>query len=134
GRAEAVHFFGHPRIGIGVVAKRPELFLAVETIAAGDRERDDDAIANFQFLVAAAHFHDLAHEFVAEDVALLHGWDVAVVDMQIGPADRGRGDLDDRIARIDDLRIGDAFDADVFFAVITDRFHRCPPRRRRGFE
>ena len=46
-----------------------------------------------RFVDAAADLDDLAHELVAEDVALLHRRDVAVVQVQVGAADRGRRDL-----------------------------------------
>src|SRR3712207_8178520 len=40
-----------------------------------------------------------AHELVAEDVALHDRRHVAVVEVQVGAADRGRGDLHDRVSR-----------------------------------
>jgi hypothetical protein len=45
-----------------------------------------------EVLDAAAGLDDLAHELVAEDVALLHRRDVAVVEVQVRAADRRRGD------------------------------------------
>ena len=44
----------------------------------------------FRLLTVAADLDDLAHELVAEDVAALHGRDEAVVEVQVGAADRGR--------------------------------------------
>ena len=66
--------------------------------AAGDREGHDDAVADLQVRHRRPDLDDLAHELVAEDVALLHRRDEAVVEVQIGAADRGRGDLHDRVA------------------------------------
>jgi hypothetical protein len=60
---------------------------------------------------------DLAHELVAQDVALHHRGDEAVIEVQVRTADGGRGDLDDRIAGIDDLGVGHGVHADVVFAV-----------------
>src|SRR5688572_32496129 len=53
---------------------------------------------------------DLAHELVAEDVALEHRRDEAVVEVQVGAADRGRGDTHDGVARVDDLGIRNFLD------------------------
>jgi hypothetical protein len=47
----------------------------------------------------------LAHVLVAEDVAALHGRVVSVEEVKVRAADRTRGDLDDRVARVADLRI-----------------------------
>ena len=43
----------------------------------------------------------------------LHRRDEAVVEVEVGAADRGRGHADDRVARIEDRRIRDRLDADV---------------------
>src|SRR3546814_10623600 len=60
-----------------------------------------------------AGFDDIPHELVPDDIACAHTWDIAVVEMEVRTADRGRGDTQDRIARIDDFGIGDGFDADL---------------------
>ena len=65
---------------------------------------------------------------MAEDVAGAHRRDVAVVEVQVGAADRGRGDLEDRIARIDDFGIGNGVDANVVAAVPGECAHGWPPR------
>ena len=44
----------------------------------------------FRFFTPRPDLHDLAHELVAEDVALLHRGDEAVVEVQVGAADRRR--------------------------------------------
>ena len=68
------------------------------------------ADACFQVLDALACLDHLAHELVAEDVALLHGRHVAVVQVEVGAADRGRADLHDRVAVVQDLGVGDLLD------------------------
>ena len=73
----------------------------------------------FSFVFSAPDLHDLAHELVAEDVAALHGGHEAVVEMQVGAADGAGGDLDDGVARMLDLRVGDRVAADVVLAVPT---------------
>jgi hypothetical protein len=44
--------------------------------------------------------------------------------VQVGTADRGRGDAHDRVGRLLDLRVWDLIDPDVAFAVESERFHR----------
>ena len=88
GRRVAVQLLRHPRVRVRVVAQRPELLLAEEAAAARDRERHDDAVADLQLGVLLADLDDFAHELVAEDVARLHRRDEAVVEMEIGAADR----------------------------------------------
>ena len=86
GSRVSVELFRHPRVRAGVVAHRPQLFLAEKAAAAGNRERHHDAIADLQSRAVAADLDDLAHELVAEHIAVLHGRDIAVVDMEIRPA------------------------------------------------
>ena len=71
---------------------------ALVAAAAGDREGDDHPVARLDLLDRLAGLDDLAHEFMAEDVARLHRRDEAVVEVQVGAADRRRGDPDDRVA------------------------------------
>ena len=111
-RGIAVELLRHPGIRVRVVAERPELLLAEVAAAARDGERHHDAIADLQSRVVLADLDDLAHELMAEHVALLHRRDVAVVDVQVGSADRRRRDLDDRVARIQDDRVGHGLDPD----------------------
>jgi hypothetical protein len=54
---------------------------------------------------------------VAEDVAALHGGLVAVEEMKVGAANGAGGDLDDRIAGMLDLGIGNRIDPNVAFSV-----------------
>ena len=68
-------------------------------------------------------FDDFAHHFMAENVAFLHRHDDAVVKVQIRAADRGGGDFDNGIARVEKLRIGNFFDPHVMFSVPDNCFH-----------
>ena len=77
----------------------------------------------FSFLIVCADLDDLAHELMAEDVAALHRRDEAVEQVQVGAADGGEGDLDDRVARIQDLRIRNPLDAHVVRAIPAQSFH-----------
>jgi hypothetical protein len=83
----AVQLFGNVGVGVGVVAARPQLAAAEEAVAAGDGKRHDDAVAAPEVGHAGADLDDLAHELVAEDVALVHGRDETVQKVQIGAAD-----------------------------------------------
>src|SRR5207249_11499783 len=96
-------------------------------LAAGDREGDYDPVAGLDALHPRARLDDLAHELVPEDVAALHGRHEAVVQMEIGAADRGGCDPDDRVPRVEDLGIGDVLDLDRPLAFPAGRFHRASP-------
>jgi hypothetical protein len=77
-----------------------------------DRERHNDAVADFQLLVVLADFDDLAHGLVAHDIATVHVGHKTVVEMKIGAADRASGGhFDDGIPTILDLRISEGFAA-----------------------
>jgi hypothetical protein len=94
-------FLGDPGIRVGVLAERVELLLAGITGAAGDRKWDDHPISYLQLPDPGPSLHHFSHELVAENVALLHGRHVAVVEMQIGPANRGGRDPDDYILGVE---------------------------------
>jgi hypothetical protein len=101
------------------------LLLAEEAAAARDRKRHDDAVAHLQLRVLVADLDDLAHEFVSENIASLHRRNVAVEQMEIRSADGGRCDPHDRVAWIENLRIGNPLDADVVGGVPDQCFHEC---------
>jgi len=85
--------------------------------ASRDGERDDDAVTGPEVFHPMADFDHLSHEFVPEDVALFHRGNVTVVKVQVGPADRGRGDADDAIAWVEDLRVVDLLDLPLFLPI-----------------
>jgi hypothetical protein len=58
------HRLLHPAVGIGVFTHRVQFLLAVETLAARDREGHYHPVADAQVLHLASYFHDLAHELV----------------------------------------------------------------------
>src|SRR5262249_54444413 len=111
---------------VRVVAERPQLLLAEVTPAAGDRERHYHAVTDLQLRVLLPDLDDFAHELVAEDVARLHGRDVAVVQMEVGTGHGGRPDPYDRVARVQDLRIGNSLDPDVVGRVPDKCLHKNP--------
>ncbi len=109
---------------VGRLAGGEELAVAEEAFAARDRERDDDAVAHLHARDGGSGFLDDAHEFVAEDVAAFHHRDLSAIDVQVGAADRGRGDAQDDVVGLDDPGVRDAFDAHVLRAVVGEGFHR----------
>jgi hypothetical protein len=52
---------------------------------------------------------------MTENIALLHRLNDAVIQVQIGAADRGGSDSQNRIAGIDDLGVGDSIDLNLPF-------------------
>ena len=77
---------------------------------------------------ALADLDDLAHEFVAEHVAGLHGRHLAVHQVEVRAADGAGRHLDDDVAGILDLRIGNRVAADVALAVPAQCLHGGSPR------
>jgi hypothetical protein len=60
---------------------------------------------------------------MAEDVALLQSEDFGVVEVEVGAADRGSGDLEDDIVRLGDVRDRRLDEADVLSAVPGKGLH-----------
>ena len=110
-------------VAVGGLADGVVAAPALVALAAPDRERHDDAVAHLELLDLGADLDDLAHELVADDVAVHHARHVAVVEVQVGAADGAGGDPDDGVARILDLGIGNLFAADVARLVPDKRLH-----------
>ena len=66
----------------------------------------DDPVADLQLRVVAADLDHLAHGLVAEDVAVFHGGHEAAHQVKIRAADGAGRDLDDDVAPVLDLGIG----------------------------
>src|SRR5207248_10839689 len=98
---------------IGVVAGRPQILLAEPAAPARNGEWHQNAVARIQVLHLGAELHNFTHELVAEDVALLHRGNVAVVEMKIRAADGGGGDLNNGVTPVQDLGVRDIFNANV---------------------
>ena len=105
------------RIGIGALTTVEVTTLAEEAFAASYGERHDDAIADPEFAVARPRLDDFTHRFMAKHIAVLHAGNNAVIDMQVGAADRACRYFHDCIARMLDPRIGHAFASHIAFAV-----------------
>jgi hypothetical protein len=87
-------------IGIGALAAGIKAALTEQAFAASNRERCDDAIADFEILDLRAEFDDLAHRLVAKDVAAFHAGNDAIVNGKVRAADRAGSYFDNRVARM----------------------------------
>src|SRR3954449_12297309 len=86
------HLVGVFLFAVRPLADRIISLLTLVAFAAEDRERDNDAFADFEFAVkSSADFDDFAHELVAEDVALLQSDHEVIIKMQITAADCAAG-------------------------------------------
>src|SRR5688572_24236713 len=121
----AQHLLLHPRVRITVLAERPHVLPAAPALSTGDREGDHHAVAHLDVSHFTTRLYNLAHEFVAEDVTMLHCWHEAVEQVEIRAADRSRRYLDDRVARIEYLRVGDMRHLDMFRTLPCCRLHRA---------
>ena len=99
----------------------------MKQLPARDVERDHHAVADGESGHCRPHRPHDAHRFVAEDVALRHERAEDLVEVEVGAAQPARRDLDDRVRRVLDRRIGDLVDADVAPAVPHGCLHRLPP-------
>jgi len=120
-------FGGHLRIGVSAIAGGEQTLAAEPAVATADRERHHNPVADPEVGNLGAECHDLAHVLVTEDVARLHRRLVAVEQVEVRPADRAGGDLDDRIARMLDLRVGYGVYSDIAFAVPAECAHDSSP-------
>jgi len=126
----APQFLGHLVVRVRPLADGEEASLTEETVAASDGEGNYHAVSGPQVGYLTAHLNHFAHELMPQDVALLHGRYVTVVQMQVGAADRGQGYLHHRVSRVLDAGVGYLFHPDVVLAVPSVRFHRVLPLRR----
>ena len=127
----AEHLVGDVFVPVGSLADREVAASALLAFSADDRERNDDALADLQGVLAVGpHLHDFAHELVAHDVAILHAWHVTVIEVQIGAADRATRDFDDGVARVLDPGIRNLVAPNVLCTVPTQGFHCSTPLTR----
>ena len=74
-------------------------------------------------VTAGADLDDRADGLVPEDRAGLHLGDVALEDVQIGAADRGRVDPDDRVRRLENRRVGHGLPGPLPWPVVHKSLH-----------
>src|SRR5947208_11272307 len=104
-------------VRIGAFAAGVEPVAAKETFSARNREGHYNTITNLQVFDLGTNLDHLAHILVAEHIATFHRWNNAAIDVQVRPADRAGSDLDDGVARILNLGVGDFLAADVTLAM-----------------
>ena len=110
-------------LGVRNVALRLVAGAAVAAIAAGDGRRHHDAVALAQVAHVLAALLDDADRLVTEDRSGLHAGKRAADEVQVGAADGARGDADQRIGGLVDLRLADRLEANVADALENDGFH-----------
>ena len=113
----------HLAVGVGALAEAPVAPLALPAGAAADGEGHHDPVADLQRRVLLADLDHLAHAFMAEHVALLHGRDITAHQVEVGAADGAGRHLDDGIAPVLDLRIGHGLAADGAAALPGECLH-----------
>jgi hypothetical protein len=94
-------FWRDPGIRVGIVAQRVHLLLAEKAVPARDRKPYHDAVARAKVFDLRADLDDFPHEFVSQNIALLHRRDQAVIQMEVGTADRGRSNFHHGVAPVD---------------------------------
>ncbi len=109
--------------GVGGFASGELVELAEEAAAAGDHEGNYHAVTDLQVGHPAAGLFDDAHELVAEDIARLCLWNLAMIEVQVGAADGGSGDPKDDVVFVLDERVGDIVDPDVLGSVVCQCSH-----------
>src|SRR5689334_14395078 len=122
--AVAEHRIRDLLIPVGCFADRKISTTTLLAFAADDRERDYNAIADFErVLRRGSDLNHLAHGLVAHDIARLHAWHEMIVQMQVRSADRATRDFDNGVPLVLDFRVGDAFAPDVGGAAPDKRLH-----------
>jgi hypothetical protein len=105
------------------LALREQAARAHPAVTARDVERHHDAVADLQVARLGADLLDDAHGLVAQHVAGVQVRAEDLVEVQVGPADRGRGDLDDRVGGLLDAGVGDVLDRDLLGALPGQCLH-----------
>ena len=100
-----------------------QAFAAHEAVSTGDVERNHHSITDLEITCLSPDLLDNAHRLVTEHVARRHERAENFVQVEVGPADVGAGDLDDRVGRLLDDRVGNRFDRDLSPALPGDRSH-----------
>src|SRR4026209_461827 len=106
---------GHSLLRVRALTTRKKTTAAEETVTARDGERHDDSVTHRELRHTAADPYNFSHRLVSDDVAARQRRDEAAVAVQVGSADRGRCDSNDRIARMLDLRVGNGLESNVTF-------------------
>ena len=112
---------------IAVFAGAELLLVAKKAAPARDDEGHHHALTLLERRLGA-DFDHLAHELVAKHVAGPKRRDVTIIKVEVRTADRGRSDLQDHVARIDDFGIGNGFDPNVVAPLPGECTHWKTPK------
>jgi hypothetical protein len=113
----APEFLGGFMVWIATFAAGEPSARTEKTFTARNGEWHNDAIAWLQICYLRSNLDNFTHRLMTEHVAALHAWNHSVIDMQIRTTDRAGRDLDDRIPRMLDCRVGDGVTTDVMLSV-----------------
>src|SRR5690606_15443310 len=83
GRRMSHHFRRPLGVRIGFIAEGEKGSLTEIALATGNGERNNNAVADIQPGNGRAFLDDLAHEFMAEDVAFLHSGRQPVIEVKV---------------------------------------------------
>jgi hypothetical protein len=107
----------HLSVGIGSITARKKAPAGKTNSPAADREGNNDPIADRKVSDFGSEFDHLAHIFMTENVAALHGRLIAVQKMEVGTADRAGRDFNKRVARMLNFGIGYSVDPHIPFTL-----------------
>jgi hypothetical protein len=107
-----------------LAVRRHSLLAVAAPPAAGDG-RYENAVADGEAGDRGADLRHGADRLVSEDPTGVHGGDVPVQDVQVGPADRGGVDADDDVGGFLDSRVGHVLPRLASRAVEHERLHGC---------
>ncbi len=126
---ESVGGSGEGRFRLHGQAVVGQTLLTLLAEAAGDVEGQDHILADLDLADGRADLHDLAHVLVPQGAAGLERG-AALVHVQVRTADVGRGDLDDDVAGMLDLRVRYILHCDRSRSFVYRCFHDYFPRCR----
>src|SRR5829696_8726717 len=119
----AIHPFCQRCVWVGVVTQGPEATLTEEALTTGNRERNHNSIPRGEVLHLIAHFHHFSHKLMTEDISFFHCGDISIIQVQVRATDRCGGDTNNRVTRVQDLRIRNLLNSYVYNAIPTNRLH-----------
>src|SRR5579875_3126845 len=97
--------------------------LAEEAVTTGDGEWYHDTVTFFEIVYLWTDFDNLTHEFVAENISFLYGWNIAVIEVQVRAAYGRQTGFHNTIMRINDGWIWYVFDLHIIDAMPANSFH-----------
>ncbi len=112
--------------GLALAVQAP---VAGPAAAAADVERHHHPVADLEVADSWADLAHDAHRLVADDVAGGHERGERLVEVQVGSAQAGGRDLDDRVGGVLDRGVGHLLDADLARALPGHCLHGCSSAR-----